>query len=183
MAKIPAFSGCLALGSGAGPFARVRRNGRATPAPWAVERGFSVGMRRVRVLLRTVRSARVKGGHVNTTEIPRTDWPDFLDGFSDRHDGWLVRVEVLSPRTGAQIEFANQPLVGLSIASLEAACIELTVTDETGREVTREIDAPAHVWLMQTDEGADEALQIKCTDSEVLLTFRSTTPVQTDSDL
>jgi hypothetical protein len=113
---------------------------------------------------------------MNTVEIPATDWASFLTSFSRSHAGWLVRVELLSPVKGAQLEFIDRPLAALEL--VEPKMIALRVNDPEGQLVTREVTAPTEVWLLQTDEGADEALEIRCADSATLLTFRSTMPAE-----
>ena len=49
-----------------------------------------------------------------TQEIPRDEWREFFDGFSRRHEGWLVTVEVLGSDIGAQVEAYELPLVGVT---------------------------------------------------------------------
>ena len=45
-------------------------------------------------------------------EIPRDEWVKYLDGFSRRHEGWPVTVEVLGAEVGAQVEAQELPLRG-----------------------------------------------------------------------
>ena len=52
-------------------------------------------------------------------EIPRGEWVKYLDGFSRRHEGWLVTVEVLGAEIGAQVEAQELPLEGIT-AELKA---------------------------------------------------------------
>ena len=115
--------------------------------------------------------------NTSTREIPREEWTAFLDSFSRQHAGWLSTVEVLGPAVGAQVEAREQPLSGIS-AELKGGkrdSISILVGDKSEDHVTHIIDAPSHVRLKETDEGAHEALQIESEGGvTTLLRFRST---------
>jgi hypothetical protein len=71
------------------------------------------------------------------------------------------------------------PLEGLSLVSgeneAEAISIELGSTPDD--HVSHSVIQPAHVWLEQTTEGANAALEIEATDgTQSLLRFRSALP-------
>jgi len=114
-----------------------------------------------------------------TQEIPREDWPNFFDVFSRQHEGWLATLEIFAPDVGAQEEAHELPLEGISIASggneADAVAISLGKTPED--HVTHTITKPEHVWLNQTSEGANAALEIESeNENKTLLRFRSALP-------
>ncbi|TMG94562.1 MAG: hypothetical protein E6H73_07205, partial [Betaproteobacteria bacterium] len=49
-----------------------------------------------------------------TQDIPRTEWPAFLDTFSRQHQGWLTTVEVVATGLGVHREVREKPLTGIS---------------------------------------------------------------------
>jgi uncharacterized protein DUF5335 len=114
-----------------------------------------------------------------TQEIPRDEWKTFLDTFSRQHEGWLATLEVLGPDIGAQQEARDLPLEGVSITSKgtapETIAISLGKTAED--HVTHTITEPTRIWLEQTSQGANAALEIESADDvKTLLRFRSALP-------
>lgn len=97
-----------------------------------------------------------------TQEIERNDWIEFFNSFSRRHRGWLVTIEVLEPDLGDQVEARELPLEGIAAELNDYADDELEIiagkspNAHISHTVTRE-----RVWLKQTEEGADETLEIE----------------------
>ena len=113
---------------------------------------------------------------MQTKQIPKTEWPVFLDQFSRQHEGWLVKLEILNPEFGAQVEGMGLALEGLTDEWDEVAgnTIMIMAGKEPDDHVTHSISHPTEVSLEQTDEGADVALAIKSADgSTALLSFRA----------
>jgi Family of unknown function (DUF5335) len=96
-------------------------------------------------------------------EIPREEWAEFLDSFSRQHEGWLVTVEVLGEEIGAQVEAQGVPLEGITAELKDGGedSISIIVGRIPAERVTHNIQAPTHVRIEQTDNGADMALQIE----------------------
>lgn len=116
-----------------------------------------------------------------TREIPRAEWTRFLDIFSRQHEGWLATLEVLAPDIGAQQEARNLPLEGITATAKdvepEAIAISLGKTPED--HVTHTITEPTRVWIEQTAQGANAALEIESGDgAKTLLRFRSALPAE-----
>jgi hypothetical protein len=110
-----------------------------------------------------------------TREIPRNEWPDFFDGFSRRHDGWLVTIEILDESLGDQIEVKNQKLKGIVAERRgDPKTIDILVGNSPDEGSTHIIDKPTRVWVEVTGEGAEAALEIESEDHvKTLLTFRA----------
>lgn len=114
-----------------------------------------------------------------TQEIPRQEWNNFFDSFSRQHEGWLATLEIFGPEIGAQEEAHELPLEGVSIASgtNEPEAIAISIGKSPDDHLSHMIIKPAHVWLEQTDEGANAALEIESEDeTKTLLRFRSPVP-------
>jgi hypothetical protein len=112
---------------------------------------------------------------MTTREIKREDWPEFFDGFSRRHDGWLVTIELLDETLGDQIEVQGQPLKGIvAERKRDPKVIEIFTSNAAGESSTHMIDKPTRVWIEETAEGAEAALEIESEDhAKTLLQFRS----------
>jgi hypothetical protein len=108
-----------------------------------------------------------------TREIPRESWIEFLDGFSRRHEGWLVDLEVLGA-VGAQTEAHDRPLEGISS---EHAGRRIAITlGPSERPAEHIVESPSHLRV-QEEGGADLSLQIESSAGETtLLSFRSSLP-------
>ena len=55
-----------------------------------------------------------------TQEIPRGEWPTFLDRFSRQHEGWLATLEVLAIDIGAQEQARDLPFEGITATSRDS---------------------------------------------------------------
>jgi hypothetical protein len=109
-----------------------------------------------------------------THEIPHAEWRSFLDHFSSMHEGWLVTVEIVEEEA-AGIEARNLALEGV-VADVRRGGDEISILVGPTLDVTlaHHIHAPEHVYLKQSDEGADETLCVVSREgSKTLLTFRS----------
>jgi len=114
-----------------------------------------------------------------TQEIQRDEWKTFLDTFSRQHEGWLVTLEVMAADIGAQQEASDLPLEGITATSRddETPSIAINLGKTPEDHVTHTITEPTRLWLQQTSEGANAALEIESADEvKTLLRFRSTLP-------
>jgi len=114
-----------------------------------------------------------------TREIPRENWNSFFDTFSRQHEGWLATLEVLGRDLGAQEEAHELPLEGVSISSgtNEAETIAISIGKTPENHISHTVLKPTHVWIEQTQDGAEAALEIESEDdSKTLLRFRSSVP-------
>jgi uncharacterized protein DUF5335 len=114
-----------------------------------------------------------------TREIPRDEWTTFLDTFSRQHEGWLATLEVLGTDIGAQQEARDLPLEGITATSTddESQSIAINLGKTPEDHVTHAINKPTRIWLEQTSEGANAALEIESADEvKTLLRFRAAVP-------
>ena len=113
---------------------------------------------------------------MQTKQIPKSEWPAFLDRFSRQYEGWLVKLEILNPEFGAQVEETGLALEGLTDEWDEVAGNTITIMagNKPDAHVTHYINHPTELSLERTDEGADAALAIKSADgTTALLSFRA----------
>jgi hypothetical protein len=112
---------------------------------------------------------------MTTREIPRAEWTEFADAFSRKHAGWLVTLEALDPALGAQEIARDVPLGGIT-ADREPGHDEITIllAESSQRHATHRVVAATRLYLLQNDEGADEALEAEtASGSKTILRFRS----------
>jgi uncharacterized protein DUF5335 len=118
---------------------------------------------------------------MSTQEIPRNEWKTFLDRFSRQHEGWLATLEVLAADIGAQQEARDLPFEGITATSRDSApeTIAISLGKAAEDHVTHTITGPTRIWLEQTSQGANAALEIESADEvKTLLRFRSPLPAE-----
>ena len=116
-----------------------------------------------------------------TREIPKSEWRTFFESFSLQHKGWLVSIEVLGTDIGAQVEARDLPLAGITaIADSQSGdSLQIFVGESADVHLSHTVAQPDYVAIKQTEEGADEALEIKSEDGMItLVRFRSAMPVE-----
>jgi hypothetical protein len=116
-----------------------------------------------------------------TQEIPREEWASFFNTFTQQHEGWLASLEVFAPDTGAQQEAHDLPLEGISTTAKdsEPQTIAISLGKTPDDHVTHTIADPTRLWLEQTSQRANAALEIESADAvKTLLRFRSPLPAE-----
>src|SRR3954466_10588907 len=92
-----------------------------------------------------------------THEIPRAEWADFFERFSDEQQGSLVTVDVVGEETGARVQARDLPLVGIELEQKgsEANSIQILLGVQPEDHVRHSIRMPARVCLRDEVQGAD----------------------------
>lgn len=111
---------------------------------------------------------------MQTREIPKSEWPAFLNSFSSRHQGWTMNVEVFGPDIGAQVEGTGLLLHGLTDESHPVTDTTITImaANKANGHVTHAINRATEISLEKTDSGEDAVLSITGEDgTKTLLTF------------
>lgn len=113
---------------------------------------------------------------MKTKEIPKNEWPKFLENFSRKHEGWLVTLEIFGTELGAQVQERELALAGIvdEWDEIHGDRIVIMVGEKPDDHMTHSIGHPTHVSLEQTVGGEDVALAIKSADGvTALLRFLS----------
>lgn len=112
---------------------------------------------------------------MSTREVKRNEWTSFFDVFSKQHEGWIASLEVLGDEVGAQAEAVELPFEGISVnAKDEPQSLVINLGRTAEDHVSHTVERPQHVWLRQTEEGANDSLEIVEEDNQkTLLRFRS----------
>jgi len=105
-------------------------------------------------------------------EIPRESWNEFLDGFSLRHEGWLVDVETLGP-AGPRTRARQLPLQKIA-RSPGGDCIAICLGPDVALE--HDVRRPRHIDV-EEEGGAERALRIRSESGEATrVSFRAAVP-------
>ncbi len=101
-----------------------------------------------------------------TREIPRGEWPAFLDAFSRQHQGAAVRTEVFGSEFGAQEESEHLALMGVAADLKDVGRERITIALGRSPEdhVSHAVVRPTRIRLLQADDGTDEAMEIESAD-------------------
>ena len=113
---------------------------------------------------------------MKTNEIPKNEWPKFLDNFSRKHEGWTVTLEIYGTELGAQVQGSELALAGIvdEWDEIHGNRIVIMFGEKRDDHITHSIGRPTEVSLEQTVGGADVALAIKSADGvTALLRFLS----------
>ena len=116
---------------------------------------------------------------MTTQEIPRDEWTTFFDTLGKMPTPKIpAEVVLLEGATHAfdEQEARDLPLEGITATSTGAApeTIAISIGETPEDHVTHTITGPTRVWLEQTSEGANAALEIESADEvKTLLRFRA----------
>ena len=106
-------------------------------------------------------------------EISYTEWASFLDGFSRQHERWLVTIEVSPSGQPLQTEVREWALNGVTYDANSNAII-IDVIANGSEHLTHNVPKPRSLRVEQTEEGADEFIEITSADgSTTTVRFRS----------
>jgi hypothetical protein len=119
-----------------------------------------------------------------TLDVPRDEWTPFFDGFSTRHEGWMVSVEIVGSDIGYQ-EQSRRPLAGVTAEIKDGiARIEISVGNLVDGHVVHIIEAPQRVWCKPPELYGDEAIEIEDGEGrKTLVSFVRIGVGQTDRQL
>ena len=115
---------------------------------------------------------------MKTIEIPKNEWPTFLDNFSRKHEGWSVTLEIFGTELGAQVQERELALAGIvdEWDEIHGNRIVIMFGEKPDDHITHSVGRPTQVSLEQTDGGADVALAIKSADG-VMALLRFLSPI------
>jgi hypothetical protein len=108
-------------------------------------------------------------------DIPREQWPPFLDSFSRRHRGWLASVEQ-SDLTSTTVAADLQPLATVTAErdGLDISAITISFAAASGASEVR-LEKPTVIRVDRTSEDDERALEIVDEDGvRTRIGFRAT---------
>jgi hypothetical protein len=100
---------------------------------------------------------------MNVRDIPRAQWPAFLDHFSRTHHAWLTTVTSMPDERSAEREDAvPHPLGAITpfVYNDYVVHIDIRFQDEDRTHDSLRVVAPGTVRVDETPEGAADVLEI-----------------------
>ena len=111
---------------------------------------------------------------MSVVTIPSEEWKDFLEAFSRRHQGWLVRIEIYDLETGEDVGSPFWPLHRVELDTEDPNNLRINVTVDSDRKLIKHIlFRPCRVTLQLAADGADESLNIQSLNTSTTIRFRA----------
>jgi hypothetical protein len=106
--------------------------------------------------------------------IPLQEWKEFLEACSNRHRGWLVRMEIHDRETGENVDSQYLPLESIEFDTEDEnnPRINVTVNDEH-KLIKHVLFRPSRLTLHLSPDGADESLSIQSLNTTTNIRFRA----------
>jgi hypothetical protein len=109
---------------------------------------------------------------MKTVGVRQAAWTSFFDAFSRTHQGWLMKLTVLDPKLGAQMEALELPLQGV-VADARGGNITIML-GKRPTDVEHAVRNARRVWVELGDDDAEAAVEIESADgTKAILEFRS----------
>ncbi len=109
---------------------------------------------------------------MKTVGVRQAAWTEFFDAFSRSHQGWLMKLTVLDPKLGAQMEALELPLQGV-VADTRGGDITIML-GKRPTDVEHSVRNAKRVWVELGDDDAEAAVEIESADgTKAILEFRS----------
>ena len=109
-------------------------------------------------------------------EIPRPEWPKFLDDFSRKYKEWLTTVEQHGADSGALGENQELPLEGMTInlkGKEEALSLVLKKPELPQGHLLHSIEGVTSITLEESHNAGDKILYIRSADGRItVIRFR-----------
>ena len=107
---------------------------------------------------------------MQTTTIPRSEWPAAMKAFTDRNAGWRTSLEVLDPAFGAQRQQHEYQLFGVTYDRRdERLQIMLGTFGGVGPHVTHSIGEVQSIDILLDEAGHETTLRIQQPEAQTLL--------------
>ena len=111
---------------------------------------------------------------MSVVTVPSEEWKDFLEAFSRRHQGWVVRIEIYDLETGEDVGSPFRPLHSVELDTEDPNNLRINVTVDSDRKLIKHIlFRPCRVTLQLAADGADESLNIQSLNTSTTIRFRA----------
>jgi hypothetical protein len=106
--------------------------------------------------------------------IPPEEWKEFLEAFSARHRGWLVRIEIHDVQTEEDVGSQYRPLHSAELDTEDPNNLRINVTVDSDHKLVKHIlFRPCRLTLQLAAGGADESLNIQSLNTSTTIRFRA----------
>jgi uncharacterized protein DUF5335 len=112
---------------------------------------------------------------MSNVAIPSDDWKEFLDSFSERHRGRLVRIEIHDLQTEENVDSEFMRLNSIELDTEDPGNSRINVTVELDRkEIKHVLFRPSRVTVQMSESSAEESLNVHSLNTSTTLRFRAT---------
>jgi len=119
-------------------------------------------------------SARVKSSKM----LPRDDWSRFLEAFSLRRHGWLVRLETHDLVTREKAMSQETPLDSIELDLEDEKNPRINITVHSGNKVIKHIlFLPSQLVLQSSNDDREQSLQVETVNTETTIHLRMPAPL------
>ena len=106
--------------------------------------------------------------------IPREQWDEFLDGFSERHAGWLACLETHDTETGETVSTRYLPFEQIALDTEDTKNARINVTVGSDNKVVKHIFfRPTRLTLQLSKDRKDESLHIVSLNTSTTVRFKN----------
>jgi hypothetical protein len=95
-----------------------------------------------------------------TKDVPRDQWPDFLEGFSRRHRAWLTTVDQSGDGIGHGGGFGEAPLGAVTATRQGRDVRAIEIAFVGNGHIPLRVDNPRIIRVRQSSDGAETGLEI-----------------------
>lgn len=108
----------------------------------------------------------------HTHQIPRDQWLEYCDIFTNGNQGRSVRIEIVSAESGDALLVDGAPLLAIDYDPVDKGDTMIVSTGRGAIESSHSITAPTEFWEAQDEQGAVVALEIiDQHDARTIVTF------------
>lgn len=105
--------------------------------------------------------------------VPHDQWKKFLEEFSRRHHGWLVKLETHDVETAEDVASQFLPLRSIEFDLEDEGNPRINVTVQSGnKEIKHILFKPSLLTLYLSRNGAEEAIRIESLNTSTTVRFR-----------
>src|SRR5215831_14246757 len=110
---------------------------------------------------------------MSAVAIRPEEWKEFLEAFSARHRGWLVRIEIHDVQTEEDVGSQYKPLHSVELDTEDPNNLRINVTVDSDYKLIKHIlFRPVRLTLQLAPDGADEWLRIQSLNTSTTIRFR-----------
>jgi hypothetical protein len=111
---------------------------------------------------------------MTSIEVPRADWPMFLDGFAHAHRDWLVNVLLAERAAGDEAGVTEMPLSAILVDEDPSgnASITIEMRQRAGPRASQTMKDVKNVHVLRQEDGTESALAVESeSGAQLLLNF------------
>jgi hypothetical protein len=111
---------------------------------------------------------------MSNVAIPPAEWNQVLESFTERHRGWLVRIQIHDLKTEEDVRFEFTPLHSIELDTEDPNNPRINVTVVADHKLIKHVlFRPSRLTLQLSATGADESLNIQSLNTSTTIRFRT----------